>query len=355
MTSVLMRASGILLCALVSILSSAATTIYEYDALGRLRVVTHDNRIATTYTLDPVGNRTQVTDIAVGPTSSPASISVPAASSTGDYSISWGAATGTVLAYELYESTSPGFSASTRVHNAASRTATFSGKPNQSTYYYRVRACANSDCSGYTAGGNGVVVNILPPAAPATITVPSGSATGAYSVSWSASSGTVQNYELYESTSSSFASSTLVRSDAVTSMSFAGKGHGTTYYYRVRACGRGGCSAFVAGANGVTTIFPPPSAPAFITIPPTNYSSTYSFGWGASTGSLSAYELYESTNPSFASQTLKYSGPLAFATITQVNGTYYYRVRAAESAVAAATRPARTESWSRFHPTRRRI
>jgi YD repeat-containing protein len=327
MTSVRSRACGFLLCALASMFVSAATTTYEYDALGRLRVVTHDNRIATTYTLDPAGNRTQVTDIAVGPTSAPASISVPSSSDSGDYSVSWGPATGTVLTYELYESTSASFSGATRVHNAASRTATFVGKPNHTTYYYRVRACANGDCSGFTTAANGVSVNIAPPGAPSTITVPPSSSTGAYAVSWSAATGPVQSYELYESTSSSFASSTLVRSDAVTSMAFAGKAHGSTYYYRVRACGRGGCSAFVAGANGVTTTFPPPSAPASIWVPgegPFNYAVT----WGESTGYLSTYELYESTSPSFSAQTLKYSGGERVASIRDMpNGTYYYRVR----------------------------
>jgi YD repeat-containing protein len=328
MTSALTRARGVLLCVLVSTFSSAATTTYEYDALGRLRVVTHDNRIATTYTLDPAGNRTRVTDVAVGPTSSPASISVPASSSTGDYSIGWGAATGTVLAYELYESTSASFSSSTRVHNAASRTATFSGKPNHTTYYYRVRACANSDCSGYATGAHGVVVSIPPPGAPSAITVPSSSGTGAYSVSWSASTGAVQTYELYESTSSSFASSTLVRSDAATSMAFTGKAHGTTYYYRVRACGRGGCSDFTAGAGGVTTTFPPPTVPASISVPleaPHDYGAT----WGESAGHVSAYELYESTSASFSPQTLKYTGgDRALSIRGMPNGTYYYRVRA---------------------------
>jgi YD repeat-containing protein len=306
----------------------AATTSYEYDALGRLRVVTHDNRIATTYTLDPAGNRTQLTDVAAGPTSAPASISVPATSATGDYSISWGAAAGTVLAYELYESTSASFATSTRVHNASARTASFSGKPNNSTYYYRVRACANGDCSGFTTGANGVAVFVAPPGAPAAISVPTSSSTGAYAISWSAASGAVQIYELYESTSPSFASATLVRSDSVTSMAFAGKAHGSTYYYRVRACGRGGCSDFSAGGNGVTTTIPPPTAPASITVPAT-IAFNYLITWGESTGPVSAYELYESTSASFAPQTLKFSGIERIATISNnPNGTYYYRVRA---------------------------
>lgn len=327
MASVPSRACGLLLACSVAALVVAATTSYEYDALGRLRVVTHDNRIATTYVLDPAGNRTRVTDVAVGPTSAPASIAVPATSDSGDYSVSWGAASGTVLTYELYESTQESFSSSTRVHNAASRSASFTGKPS-STYYYRVRACANSDCSGFATGANGVVVSIVPPGAPASIAVPATSSTGSYTVSWSAATGAVQNYELYESTNASFAPATLVRSDAATSMAFSGKANGSTYYYRVRACGRGGCSGYAAGSTGVTTTIPPPSAPASITAP-TEVAHNYTIFWGEATGSLSAYELYESTSPSFVAQTLRYSGVERLGIIRDnPNGTYFYRVRA---------------------------
>lgn len=327
MASVLSRACGLLLACFVAAFAPAATTIYEYDALGRLRVVTHDNRIATTYELDPAGNRTQVTDVAVGPTSAPASISVPATSDTGDYSVSWGAATGTVLTYELWESTQASFLSSARVHSSASRSASFTGKPS-STYYYRVRACANSDCSGFTTGSNGVVVSIVPPGAPASIALPATSSTGSYTVSWSAATGAVQTYELYESTSALFASPALVRSDAATSMTFSGKAHGSTHYYRVRACGRGGCSGYTAGTTGVTTTIPPPSAPSSISAP-AEVAYNYTIFWGEATGSVSAYELYESTSPSFVAQTLRYSGGERLGIIRDnTNGTYFYRVRA---------------------------
>jgi YD repeat-containing protein len=196
MASVLSRARGLLLCALASTVSSAATTTYEYDALGRLRVVTHDNRIVTTYTLDPAGNRTRVTDAAVVPASAPSSISVPTSSTSGAYAISWGSSTGTVSAYELYESTSASFSDSTRVHNAATQSASFVGKASQTTYYYRVRACGVGGCSAFTAGANGVAVNLPPPApaAPTNLTK-TFVANCAWRATWSAVSGAA-NYVL---------------------------------------------------------------------------------------------------------------------------------------------------------------
>jgi YD repeat-containing protein len=287
MTSAPTRACGLLLCALAATLVSAATTSYEYDALGRLRVVTHDNRTATTYTLDPAGNRTQVTDAPVGPTSAPAWISVPASSSTGDYTVSWGAATGTVLTYELYESIDPSFAGSTRVHNTASRTATFVGKPHRTTYHYRVRACANGDCSGFTAGGNNVDVIIPPPSRPASIGVP-GVAPFNYAVSWGESTGVLTAYELYESATPSFSAQTLKYSGVERVAAIRDMPDGT-YFYRVRGCGRGGCSDYMVGANGVVVNRAPP-APDM----PTNLTKTHvaNCAWRATWSAVSGAANY---------------------------------------------------------------
>ena len=79
MKPVLSRIRGPLLCGFVPALALSATTSYEYDALGRLRVVTHDNRVVTTYTLDPAGNRTRLTDGADGTPPVPPAPTTPAA------------------------------------------------------------------------------------------------------------------------------------------------------------------------------------------------------------------------------------------------------------------------------------
>jgi YD repeat-containing protein len=94
---------------LPNVATEAATTQYQYDALGRLRQVVHDNGIVTSYTLDPAGNRTQVADTPPAPPSAPASISVGTSSVTGSVTVTWGAASGVVTAYELYESSSNSF------------------------------------------------------------------------------------------------------------------------------------------------------------------------------------------------------------------------------------------------------
>lgn len=85
-----------LLFALLTITSAttlAGTLNYQYDALGRLEEVQHPDGSVVSYTLDPAGNRTEVSTRM--PPGVPASITVPSSSTTGSYSISWGAATGT--------------------------------------------------------------------------------------------------------------------------------------------------------------------------------------------------------------------------------------------------------------------
>jgi YD repeat-containing protein len=149
---------------LSSIASEAATTQYQYDALGRLRQVIHDNGITTSYTLDPAGNRTEVADTPPAAPSAPPSIWVPSSSSTGVVSVNWGQAAGVVTAYELYESASSSFSSQTLAYSGTSISLALT-RPN-GTYWYRVRACRVTSCSGYATGANAVVVNIPPPAPP---------------------------------------------------------------------------------------------------------------------------------------------------------------------------------------------
>jgi YD repeat-containing protein len=131
----------------------AATTTYQYDALGRLVQVNHNNGNVTTYTLDAAGNRTQLTD--TSPLAAPTTLNVPPTSSTGSYSISWSGG-GTVTTYELYESTNSSYVPQTRVYQGPVANTNLTGHGNGS-YYYRVRGCVGSACTQYKTGGPTVV------------------------------------------------------------------------------------------------------------------------------------------------------------------------------------------------------
>jgi YD repeat-containing protein len=135
--------------------AQAATATYDYDALGRLTKVTSSDGKVAIYKYDAAGNRSQV--ISGTLPGVPASITVPASSSTGNYTISWGAASGTVTAYELFQATNSSFSGETTVYTGTALSVALSGRAN-GTYYYRVRACLDTSCSGYRTGANGVTV-----------------------------------------------------------------------------------------------------------------------------------------------------------------------------------------------------
>lgn len=307
---------------------AAATTTYQYDALGRLVQVGHDNGNVTVYTLDAAGNRMAVADSSGQ--AAPSSLSVPATSHTGSYTVSWSGG-GTFTSYELFESTTTNFASQTRVFLGAGTSASLSGHGN-GTFYYRLRGCNGSACTGYLTGANGVVVT-LPPGAPASITVPATNNTGSYSVSWGAASGTKTAYQLYEATSSTFTGESLIYSGLAVSQSLS-RGNGTRYY-RVRACNGSACSGYAPGSNTITVTIPP-SAPPSITVPTGSQNGSYTVSWGASTGNVTAYELYEANNVGFTGEALVHSGTATSKALTgRTNGTYYYRVRACNTNICS--------------------
>jgi hypothetical protein len=183
----------------------------------------------------------------------PASVTVPASSLTGDYTVSWGTSPNGV-AYVLQEATDATFTTGLRqVYSGTATSAGITGRLSGKTYYYRVRATR----PGYTpstwvVGGNSCSVT-LTVAAPASVTVPAtGSAAGGYAVSWSASTTAGVSYVLQEATNATFtAGLRQAYSGANTSVSITGRSAGVTYYYQVRATRSGYTpSAWVAAGNG---------------------------------------------------------------------------------------------------------
>jgi YD repeat-containing protein len=320
------------LLAMTNATTLAATLNYEYDALGRLKDVRYPDGSTVSYALDPAGNRTEVASRT--PPGIPSSITVPASSTTGSYTVSWGAASGTLTAYELYEATNSGFSGQVLVYSGTALSRAISGKGSGS-YYYRVRACNGSACGGYRTGSNATVVN-LTPGVPASISVPSSSSTGSYSISWGTSTGTVTAYQLYEATNSGFTGQVQVYSGTGTSKAISGKGNGS-YYYRVRACNGSTCSGYRTGANATVVTLTVPAAPASITGPSMNTTGNYSISWVSSTGAT-RYELWESVNWGTFSKV--HDGTATSKSFSnKPNGEYNYKAKACNVAGCSGFSP----------------
>ena len=258
------------------------------------------------------------------PPSTPPSIDVPTGSQNGSYTVSWSASSGNVTAYELYEATNSGFSGESLIYSGGGFGISLSGRGN-GTYYYRVRACNGSVCSGYAFGANSTAVT-FPPGAPSSITVPSGSNNGSYSISWGSASGSVTAYQLYEATNSSFSGESLIYSGSGSGTSVSGRGNGT-YYYRVRACNGPACGNYAPGAY-TTLVTLPPGTPSSISVPGSSNSSSYTVSWGSASGQVTAYEVYEANNSGFSGASLVYSSTGSSVALSRGSGTYYYRARA---------------------------
>jgi len=241
------------------------------------------------------------------------------AASSSAVNLSWNASTDNVAVtgYRVYRN---GAHITDRTTTSYSDTGLSTG----TQYSYQVSAF---DAATNVSALSTAVTPFTLPGVPSSVSVPSSSPTGSFTISWTAVSGTVTAYELYQATNSGFTGQTLAYSGSTASAGLSGRGDGQ-YWYRVRACNASGCGGYQAGANPITVLLPPgtPGAPS---VPSSSPTGSYTVSWGSSGGSVSSYNLYEATNPGFSGEGLVYSGGALSTGISgRGNGTYYYRVRA---------------------------
>lgn len=319
-----------IVCAFLWASSWAGTTGYEYDALGRLYKVTHNEDSQTRYELDAAGNRTLVKEL-LRP-GVPSAISVPSTSSTGKFTVSWNKVSQTVTAYELYESTSSTFSSQRLAYSGSGSSKEISGKTD-GRYYYRIRACNEDLCSDYRAGASSVLV-AFPPSVPISIAVPKESSSGDYSIAWGEPmSGNVTAYELYESTKSNFDSETRVFNGTARQWPVTGKATGT-YYYRVRACNGPSCGDYMTGANAIVVDRTAPTQPGALSF--TIDGISVRARWGASTDNI-AVTKYEYRLNSAATWNNAGAGTEVPLAGLSEGTTYTFEVRARDAAGNAST------------------
>jgi hypothetical protein len=270
---------------------------------------------------------THTTPAACLPPTTPGTMTYPTSSVTGSFEVGWTAVTG-ATSYVLERSTSSTFSTTTQVYADSAQFYTQTGLAS-GTYYYRVKAVSTCGESGWRNGAAVTVSLCSAPAAPGSISYPSTSSSGSFTVSWDAVDGAV-SYLLERSTSSAFSSPTQAFSGSSTSYSQTGLGSGT-YYYRVRALNSCGESGWTTGPAVTVSLCSAPAAPGSISYPSSNNSGSFLVSWGAVNG-VTSYVLERSTSSSFSTSTTVYSGNDTSWDETGLDtGTYYYRVKAVGS------------------------
>lgn len=244
----------------------------------------------------------------------PATISVPATSSTGNIPVSW-APSSDATNYVLEQQLNGG--AWTQVYSGSATSTAISGLSG-GTYVYRVKACNSVGCSGFTTSGELVVA--LKPPIPTSITVPATSSTGSVTVSWALSSGAT-SYVLQQQVNGG--SWTQVYSGSATSEAVSGLGDGN-YVYRVQACNANGCSDWKISGTLTVALIPP--IPGSISVPGTSSTGNVTVSWPPSTYATS-YVLQQQLNGGSWSQV--YSGSTTSKPLGGLgNGSYVYRVDA---------------------------
>lgn len=233
----------------------------------------------------------------------------------GGYSVTWGAKTG-ASSYQLQEKfNSDSWST---IHNASGTSKSRSGK-GSGTWYYRVKACSGSGCSGWSSTKTMTVIRT--PSTPATPSGPGTDYTGSYSIGWSAVSGATA-YQLQEKLNSG--SWGTVHNASAVSKSVSGKTPGS-WYYRLRACNESGanCSGW---SSTKTVAVAAPSAPGTPTGPTSiNYTGSYTISWSG-VSNASSYQLQEQLNSGSWSSVYDSSGTSSSRSGLTA-GAWNYRVR----------------------------
>lgn len=251
--------------------------------------------------------------VTLAPASAP-SLSAPANSSTGVYTVSWGGvdlATSYVLQEQVNGS---GWST---LQNNSSTSLNLSGK-SSGAYGYRVQACSSGGCGPWS--GTATVSVLLPPQSAPSVSVPGSSGNGAYTVSWTGVS-YATSYALQEQVNGG--GWTTVQANGATSWSTSGRSD-ASYGYRVQACNASGCGAW-SGTASITVLLPPQSTPS-LTAPASSANGTYSVSW-TGVANATSYTLQEQVNGGSWS-TVQANGTTSWSTAGRANASYGYRVQA---------------------------
>ena len=274
----------------------------------------------------PVSN----TDFAPDAPAIPAAprVTIGNSSDSGKPKLTWAAVDGAAK-YEIYRSTqqSTGYSLlGTTTSTSYVNTGAAVGK----TYYYRVKAVNSAGTSAYSNIVSGRAKAAIP-AAPR-VTIGNSSASGKPQLTWAAVDGAAK-YEIYRSTQQS-TGFTLLGTTTSTSYVNTGAAVGKTYYYKVRALNvDGAAGAYSSTVSGAAKAVAPAAPTVTMTY---SDSGKPKLTWSAVSGAAS-YRVYRSESRGTGYSLLGTTTSTSYVnTGAAVGKTYYYRVKAVNSAGTSA-------------------
>ena len=236
------------------------------------------------------------------PPSAPGTLS--ATGSLTSAQLSWGAATDNVgvARYNVYRSTTSGFTPSTANRIAQPTGTSYTDTVAAGTYYYKVAAedaAGNVGPSSNEASAS--VGDSTAPSAPGTLNATGGAGTAA--LSWGAATDNVGvvRYDVHRSTTSGFTPSTANRIAQPTGTTYIDSVAPGVYFYKVAAedaAGNIGPASNEASATATGDVTPP-TAPSGLAAPVAG--STVNLSWSASTDNVGVakYDVYRSTTSGF--------------------------------------------------------
>jgi predicted phage tail protein len=222
---------------------------------------------------------------------------------------------------------------------AGATTYTDTGLIESTTYYYRVRAVNGAGNSTYTSIENATTL-VSVPTAPSALMLTNVTATS-IKLNWTDSSTNETGFEIERSLSSAFGFSNITTTAAgATTYTDTGLTESTTYYYRVRAVNSAGNSAYTSIENA-TTLATVPTAPSALML--TNVTATsIKLNWTDNSTNETGFEIERSLSSGSGFSNITTTAP-DVTTYTDIglteSTTYYYRVRAVNSAGNSAYTP----------------